>query len=259
MDKVLNVQRLSVLDLLDPAEINKRASIPPPSEDEFDNVFVVEGSVAATQPLITSMNVREMQKFKRAFLRKLRSDLQGKRRDWERFVAVRADADAMSMYPRLLARSHRAHRPALQLPAALSPRRIEPVRGTCERCLQDPLRRACRGERCLASAQSKLRGGNRSAGRRADRCRLILSGGSATSGWKHKRGRTLLCAHHGQECSPIRDSYRLYWFFFLSAWRSSPNWIRRSISSGYGTPDAAHSLGYMLIDVNPGMVLISFK
>src|SRR5437773_3770834 len=58
MDKVLNVQRLSVLDLLDPAEINKRASIPPPSEDEFDNVFVVEGSVAATQPLITSMNVR---------------------------------------------------------------------------------------------------------------------------------------------------------------------------------------------------------
>src|SRR2546425_10975634 len=47
MDKVLNVQRLSVLDLLDPAEINKRASIPPPSGDAFDNVFVVESSVAA--------------------------------------------------------------------------------------------------------------------------------------------------------------------------------------------------------------------
>jgi transcriptional regulator with XRE-family HTH domain len=30
MDKVLNVQHLSVLDLLDPAEINKRASILPP-------------------------------------------------------------------------------------------------------------------------------------------------------------------------------------------------------------------------------------
>ena len=102
MDKVLNVQHLSVLDLLDPVEINKRASIPPPSEDEFDNIFVVEGSVAATQPLIMSMKVREIQKFKRGFLRKLRSDLHGKRRDWERFVAVRADADAMSMYPRLL-------------------------------------------------------------------------------------------------------------------------------------------------------------
>lgn len=102
MDKVLNVQRLSVLDLLDPAEVNKRASIPPPSEDEFDNVFVVEGEVAATQPLIMSMRVREIQKFRRSFLRKLRPDLHGKRRDWERFVCVRADADGMSMYPRLL-------------------------------------------------------------------------------------------------------------------------------------------------------------
>src|SRR6266498_3539376 len=68
MDRVLSVQRLSVLDLLDPNEINKRASIPPPSEDEFDNIFVVEGAVAATQPLIMSMNVSEIQKFKRGFL-----------------------------------------------------------------------------------------------------------------------------------------------------------------------------------------------
>ena len=50
MDKVLNVQRLSVLDLLDPGEINKRASIAPPSEDEFDNVLLVDGAVAARQP-----------------------------------------------------------------------------------------------------------------------------------------------------------------------------------------------------------------
>ena len=34
MDKVLNVQHLSVLDLLDPSEVNKRASIAPPSDDE---------------------------------------------------------------------------------------------------------------------------------------------------------------------------------------------------------------------------------
>src|SRR5205807_7000565 len=54
MDKVLSVQRLSVLDLLDPEEINKRASIPPPSEDEFENVLLVEGSVAAGDPLLTS-------------------------------------------------------------------------------------------------------------------------------------------------------------------------------------------------------------
>ena len=102
MDKVLNVQHLSVLDLLDPIEINKRASIPPPSEDEFDNIFVVDAAVAASQPLIMSMYVREIQKFKRSFLRKLRADLHGKRREWERFVAIKADGDAMSMHPRLL-------------------------------------------------------------------------------------------------------------------------------------------------------------
>src|SRR5579864_7404380 len=52
MDKVMNVQRLSVLDLLDPAEINKRASIPPPSDDEFENVLLVDDEVAAVSPLL---------------------------------------------------------------------------------------------------------------------------------------------------------------------------------------------------------------
>lgn len=102
MDKVLRVQRLSVLDLLDPEEINKRASIPPPSEDEFDNVFLVDGATAASEPLIMNMKVRDIEKYKRSFLRKLRSDTHGRRRDWERFVSIRADADSVSMYPRIL-------------------------------------------------------------------------------------------------------------------------------------------------------------
>jgi hypothetical protein len=102
MDRVLNVQRLSVLDLLDPSEVNKRASISPPSDDEFDNVMLVDSDTAATQPLIMSMKVLEVQKYKRSFLRKLRSDLHGKRSEWERFVAIKTDSDAMSMYPRLL-------------------------------------------------------------------------------------------------------------------------------------------------------------
>ncbi len=98
MDKVLSVQRLSVLDLLDPEEINKRASIPPPSEDEFENIFVVCGAIAASQPLVMSMNVSEIQKYKRNFLRKLRPDMQSKRSDWERFVAIKIEAsDGMSM------------------------------------------------------------------------------------------------------------------------------------------------------------------
>src|SRR5947209_3897966 len=103
MDRVLSVQHLSILDLLDPAEVNKRASIPPPSHDQFENIFVVDGKVAATQPLIQSMKVREIQKFKRSFLRNLRPAVHGSRSEWERFVAIKATAtDGMSMYPRIL-------------------------------------------------------------------------------------------------------------------------------------------------------------
>lgn len=103
MDKVLAVQHLSVLDLLDPTEVNKRASILPPSGDEFENVLLTDGSVAATQPLITSMNVKEILKFKKAFLRKLKAETEGDRESWERFVLIKVDGrEGMSMYPRLL-------------------------------------------------------------------------------------------------------------------------------------------------------------
>jgi len=103
MDKVLRVQHLSVLDLLDPREINKRASITLPSEDEFENVLLVDGVSVARQPVIMSMNVKDILKFKRSFLRKLRPEMEGDRESWERFVLIRADGrEGMSMYPRLL-------------------------------------------------------------------------------------------------------------------------------------------------------------
>src|SRR5947199_10508153 len=63
MDKVLNVQHLSVLDLLDPAEINKRASILPPSKDEFEDVLMADGAVAAGEPLIINEHVKDILKF----------------------------------------------------------------------------------------------------------------------------------------------------------------------------------------------------
>jgi len=103
MDKVLNVQHLSVLDLIEPTEVNKRASILPPAEDEFDNVLLVDGPVAAKDPLIMSMNVHEILKFKKSFLRKMRPELEGDSETWQRFVIIRADGhEGMSMYPRLL-------------------------------------------------------------------------------------------------------------------------------------------------------------
>src|ERR1700738_1697029 len=75
MDKVLNVQHLSVLDLLEPGEVNKRASILPPSDDEFENVVVVETGMAAADPRVMSMNVKEILKFKKTFLRKMRPEM----------------------------------------------------------------------------------------------------------------------------------------------------------------------------------------
>ena len=103
MDRVLAVQHLSVLDLLDPSEVNKRASIVPPSNDEFQNVLLTDATVAATNPLLTSMHVREILKFKKSFLKKLKAELEGDREQWERFVLIKADGrEGMSMYPRLL-------------------------------------------------------------------------------------------------------------------------------------------------------------
>ena len=100
MDKVLNVQRLSVLDLIDPAEVNKRASILPPGEDEFHGVVVADSHIAASEPLIMSMHVKDILKFRKSFLKRLREEVEGNRSDWERFVIIKVDAqEGMSMYP----------------------------------------------------------------------------------------------------------------------------------------------------------------
>jgi hypothetical protein len=101
MDTVLSVQHLSVLDLLDPSEVNKRATILPPSADEFENILLTDASIA-TQPLIASMDVKEILKFKKTFLSKLKPETEGDRSGWQRFVLIKIDArDALTMYPRL--------------------------------------------------------------------------------------------------------------------------------------------------------------
>jgi transcriptional regulator with XRE-family HTH domain len=102
MDRVLATQKMSVLDLLDPADVNQRASILPRSEGEFENVVLVDPAVAARAPIIMQKNVRDLLKFKKAFLRRLRPSSRG-RDKWHRFVLIKVDArDGMSMFPRLL-------------------------------------------------------------------------------------------------------------------------------------------------------------
>ncbi|MGH9499274.1 MAG: S24 family peptidase [Terriglobales bacterium] len=103
MDRVLKVQHLSILDLLDPAEINMRATILPPGKDEFQDVLLVEGEVAAAKARIMSMNVNDILKFKKTFLRALRPEMETARERWERFILIKIDArEGMSMHPRLL-------------------------------------------------------------------------------------------------------------------------------------------------------------
>jgi hypothetical protein len=101
MDKVLQVQHLSVLDLLDPAEVSKRATILPPSGDEFENVLVADATSAA-HPLITAEHVKDIVKFRKTFLHKLRTEIVGDRSHWQRFGVIKLDArDAHPMSPRL--------------------------------------------------------------------------------------------------------------------------------------------------------------
>src|SRR5437868_14026111 len=93
LDKVLSVQHLSVLDLLDPNEVNKRASILPPSEDEFENVLLVEPEIAASEALVRNDHVRDILKFKKGFLKRLKPALRGAgRQEWRRFVLMKLDA-----------------------------------------------------------------------------------------------------------------------------------------------------------------------
>ncbi len=104
MDKVLQVQKLSVLDLLDPEEVNQRATAIAPAEGAFENVPLVESEVAAADAQVTAHKVKDILQFKKGFLKRLRPDpVPAAREHWRRFVLIKVDGrDGMSMYPRLL-------------------------------------------------------------------------------------------------------------------------------------------------------------
>ncbi len=103
MDKILSALRLSALDLIDPLEVNKRASIFPVRDIDFDNVVLVAPEIAATHRIIRKMYVKKVLKFRRSFLARLKIDVVGDRRGWDRFVIIKADAnEGMSMYPRVV-------------------------------------------------------------------------------------------------------------------------------------------------------------
>lgn len=103
MDRILAAQSLSVFDILDRAEIDKRASAAPSAEGEFENVVLVDPETAVRQPIITRNLTRDVLKFKKTFLKRLRPASSAGREKWQRFVLIKIDAqEAASMYPRLL-------------------------------------------------------------------------------------------------------------------------------------------------------------
>ncbi len=102
MDRVLSVQRMSALDLIDPHEISTRATMMPKSASDFEDVVLVEPSIASRAALIMQKDVKDTLKFKKAFLKRLRPSAKG-RDKWHRFVMIKVDArNGMSMFPRLL-------------------------------------------------------------------------------------------------------------------------------------------------------------
>jgi transcriptional regulator with XRE-family HTH domain len=105
IDQILAAMHLSIFDLLDSDEINKRASILPPAETGYENVPLVDEKAAAATAVVSSGQVRDVLKFKRAFLRRLRPNPipATTRANWRRFVLIKVDAnEAAGMYPRLL-------------------------------------------------------------------------------------------------------------------------------------------------------------
>lgn len=98
MDRVLKVEELSILDLVPADEINARASIPPPAEDEYANLLLV-GPEHAARPQVHASETLEVVKFKQSLLRRLRPAPAGDRHDWLRFVLLkpsRSCCEAMS-------------------------------------------------------------------------------------------------------------------------------------------------------------------
>ena len=103
MDRVLKAQNLSAYDLLNQEEINKRSSSIALSDGDFENVVLTDPGIVAVATSVRRDDVRDVLKFKKSFLRRLRPAVSSGREQWQRFVLIKVDAqEASSMYPRLL-------------------------------------------------------------------------------------------------------------------------------------------------------------
>ncbi len=103
MDSVLAALRWSVLDLFEDTDLEERVDRVLPSDNEYENVSLIENPAVLAHPSVTTAQIKEVLKFKRTFLKRIKPDATSGRSKWQRFLLVKADArEGMSMYPRLL-------------------------------------------------------------------------------------------------------------------------------------------------------------
>jgi transcriptional regulator with XRE-family HTH domain len=121
LDKMVRAIGLTLYDLLNPHEVAKVAAVSTRSgegrgasgEQEYEVAPMVEGSIAAGSEVIVNEEVKELLKFRRSFLQRLRADLaavprgkeqgrEGGRKNWTRFVLIKVDQkEGLSMWPRV--------------------------------------------------------------------------------------------------------------------------------------------------------------
>jgi transcriptional regulator with XRE-family HTH domain len=109
LDRMLKAVGLTLYDLLNPHELGRFAAVPPGADEEYIDTPLVEGPIAAGTEVIVNENVREVLKFRRSFLNRIRPDLAAvpgnpivRRKEWTRFVLIKVDVmQGMSMWPRL--------------------------------------------------------------------------------------------------------------------------------------------------------------
>jgi hypothetical protein len=102
MERLLDVLEIDILDLADPEELRLRALQRPERASSFESVPLVSPRDAVLSPRIPPRQVLDSLKFRKRFLNRLKPDIIGDRRDWLRFVMVRAEAaNVRAMMPRL--------------------------------------------------------------------------------------------------------------------------------------------------------------
>jgi transcriptional regulator with XRE-family HTH domain len=100
MDRVMEALQLDVRDLL-PEE--RRRMLPPEcDETDFESIPVVESGVLLQNDFGPG-GIVEYLRFKKSFLRRIRPEMANQRKNWQRFVLIKADKDSgAAMRPRLV-------------------------------------------------------------------------------------------------------------------------------------------------------------